>query len=90
MFGMSEGPPKPEAEPVRSGFDALESLVKKGQWGPATEEALAHLIEKYEEDFYMAYLVYRDSGLVDELPEHERKIYEWLADAFASLERGEE
>ncbi len=79
---MSEGPPKPESAPTESGVDAFQDLVAKGEWSDETEATLDSLIESHEEDFYMLYLNYKESGLVDTLPDHERQMYEWLAKQF--------
>ncbi len=79
---MSEGPSKRETAPSLSGFEAYEALVTKGEWTAETEVALDSLIEKHEEDLYMLFLNYRESGLVDELPEHERRMYDRLAAQF--------
>ena len=46
------------------------------------EEKLRALLESNEADLYMIYLNYKESGLVDELPEHERSAYEWLKNKF--------
>lgn len=71
-----------EFAPISSGIEAYEALITKGEWTPETEAALNSLIEKHEADLYMLFLNYRESGLVDELPEHERRMYEWLAAQF--------
>ncbi|MBU6321530.1 MAG: hypothetical protein KGI78_04580 [Patescibacteria group bacterium] len=82
---MHEGPPKPEAAPEEPGVDLFEGLVAKGEWGEETERALDELLEKHEEDLYMLYLNYRESGLADDLSPHERRMYEWLAEVFGHL-----
>jgi hypothetical protein len=73
---------QPESATATSGVEAYEALVTKGEWTAETEATLDSLIEKHEEDLYMLFLNYRESGLVDELPDHERRMYEWLVEKF--------
>jgi hypothetical protein len=80
---MSESVPKRESAPTESGFDAFENLIKQGKWDVATEVKLNSLLEEYEEEFYTLFLTYEESGLIDTLPNHERKMYEWLAEQFS-------
>jgi hypothetical protein len=75
---MSERPPKFESGPHAPGIDAFEKLVNEGQWNTEVEKALEELLEKYEIDLYMLYLNYVESGIVEELPEHERQMFERL------------
>lgn len=79
---MTEGTPKPESAPT-SGFSIFEALVEKGEWTAETEAALARLLEAHEEDLYQLFLNYRESGLIAELPAHERRMYEWLDREFS-------
>ena len=84
---MAEGPPKEEAGPS-PGFEAFTALVEKGEWTPETEAALARLLERYEEDLLDVLNMYTESlgpgGTPITLPEHERRMYEWLAAQFDS------
>lgn len=73
-----------ESSDVSPGFDEYSALVGRGEYTAETEASLRTLLEKYEEDLYMLYLNYKESGLVDELPGHERRMYEWLAKEFAT------
>lgn len=79
---MREAPSKLEPIPPGPGVDAFEALVKKGTWDLETEAALDGLIESHEVELHLLYLFYKESGLVDELPEHERRMYERLATQF--------
>ncbi len=76
-----EGPPKKESPPDISGVDLFERLVNTGTWN---EVVLEEIFETHPEDLYMLYLNYTESGLWTELPEHERKMYDWLAARFES------
>jgi hypothetical protein len=79
---MHEGSPGPESVPPISGIDAFENLVNAGVWDVKTETALDELLKTYPDDLYMLYLTYKESGLVHELAEHERNMYERLAKEF--------
>jgi hypothetical protein len=74
-----------ETAPAESGVDAFEALVSRGVWNAETEAALDALFEKHEEDLYMLFLNYQESGVVDELPDHERRMYEWLEQKFGDF-----
>ncbi len=79
---MSEKMPRPESAPKMDPYEIFETFAKEGKWSPETEEKFAMLLESNESDVYMIYLTYKESGLVDELPEHERSAYEWLKNKF--------
>ena len=79
---MSEKIPRPESAPEGDPYDAFDALIKEDEWSQRTEEKLRALLESHEEDLYMIYLNYQESGLVDELPEHERRLYDWLKKEF--------
>lgn len=79
---MSEKFPRPESAPEADPYKAFEALVEAGQWSPRAEETLRALIESHETDMGMIYLMYKESGLVDELPEYELRLYNWLTGKF--------
>jgi len=79
---MSEKIPSPESAPEVDPYQAFEELIVQIEWSSATEEKLRALLESHEDDLYMIYLNYTESGLVDELPEQERRLYEWLRNEF--------
>ena len=79
---MSEKMSRPESAPKADPYEVFETFSKEGEWSPATEEIFCALFESNEADVYMIYLTYRESGLVGELPEHERLLYEWLGNKF--------
>ena len=83
---MREELPKPESTPPISGIDAFETLVNKGEWNPKVQAELDALLESHAEDLYMLYLNYKESGLVDSLPDHERQMYDRLAERFEQLD----
>jgi hypothetical protein len=74
--------PRPESAPTIDPYEAFEMFAAGGEWSPAAERKFSALLESHEADVYMLYLNYKESGLVDELPEHERSLYEWLAKKF--------
>ena len=79
---MSEKMSRSESAPKADPYEVFEAFSKEGEWSPAMEEKLRALLESNESDVYMIYLNYKESGLVDELPEHERSAYEWLKNKF--------
>jgi hypothetical protein len=79
---MTEKPPRPESAPEADPYQEFEMLIAEQQWTPEVEERLRTLIELHEEDMYMMYLNYTESGLVEELSAHERRLYEWLKAEF--------
>jgi len=66
-------------------YEIFEALIKKAEWSGETEEQLQELLESHETDLYMMYLTYNESGLVDELSEYERRVYQWLDTRFGKL-----
>ena len=80
---MSEKLPGREGAPEVDPYQALETLVAHGQWTPEAEARVRALIESHTADMYMIYVTYRESGLVGELPAHERQLYEVLRAEFA-------
>ncbi len=83
---MSEEQPNSESEPECDPYGTFENLVGLEQWLPDTKEKLRELLETHEVDMYMIYLNYTESELVDELPEHERQIYEYLKNVFEGID----
>ncbi len=82
---MSEKPPPPESAPKLDPYQAFEMLVEENRWSPETEEKLRIILESNEIDLYMIYLNYKESGLVDELSEYERRLYDWLKSKFEEV-----
>lgn len=83
---MSERMPNHESAPKIDPYDFVEKFAEDGEWSSETEDQFSKLFESHEVDLYMIYLNYKESGLVDELPEHESSLYKWLDDKFKDIE----
>ena len=79
---MSEKQHSSEAAPKLDPYKVFEALTEKGVWSSEVEATLNGLFESHEDDLYMIYRTYEESGLVDELSEYEQRLYEWLKNAF--------